>query len=71
MRFVIRKNKDGQFWFRINGDVGETLANSELFTAKESAESAIQTIRSGTAGASVVDMTDSRFEAAERPKPAQ
>lgn len=67
MRFVIRKSKDGQFWFRINGDNGQTMANSELFTAKQSAESAIQTIRSEAENASVVDMTDTRFEAAERP----
>ena len=66
MRFVIRKDKGGQFWFRINGDNGVTMAHSELFKAKESARSAIGTIRDEAATATVVDMTDDRFDAAEQ-----
>ena len=65
MRFVIRRSKDGQFWFRINADNGEVLAHSVLFTAKESAQRG-ETIRTDAAVATVADITGERLDPAER-----
>jgi uncharacterized protein YegP (UPF0339 family) len=66
MRFVIRKNRVGQFWYRISGEDRETMAQSKLFPTKESAESAIETIRREAASATVEDMSDERFDPLER-----
>lgn len=57
MRFVIRKNAAGKFWWRIVGDNNEIMAASELLTSKRNCEDAIAVVKRDAAGARVVDMT--------------
>lgn len=58
MYFTIRKNKDGEFWWRAVGDNNKILAASELMKAKSSCEDAIKTIQAEAASAKVLDKTD-------------
>ena len=55
MRFEIYKDKRGEFRFRIVATNGNVLASSEGYTAKASAQGAIDRIKSDAAGAAVVD----------------
>ena len=66
MRFAIWKNQGGQYWFRVVAANGQTLAHSEMYTTKQSAENAIGVIKREAAIAAVVDMTD--HGPAERPR---
>ena len=58
MYFVIRRNASGQFWFRIVGGNHETIAHSEMYTSKQSAQNAIAAIQREAGAASSLDMTD-------------
>ncbi len=55
MKFTISKDKRGEFRFRIVATNGNVLASSEGYSAKASALSAVERIRSDAAGAEVVD----------------
>jgi uncharacterized protein YegP (UPF0339 family) len=57
MRFVIRRNRAGQYWWRAVGDNNEIMAASELMQAKASCLSAIQTVKREASSAEVHDMT--------------
>ena len=61
MKFQINKSaSSGQYWFAIKASNGQTLAHSEQYTTKQSAQNAIDAIRSGAAGATVEDLTGER-----------
>ena len=62
MYFVIRRSAGGQYWFRIVGNNHETMAHSELYTTKASAESSIATIRREAAGAGTLESIDNTTE---------
>lgn len=53
MKFVISKSANGQYWFTIVASNGQTLAHSEQYVAKQSAQDAIESIKRGAADASV------------------
>ena len=55
VKFEITKDKAGEFRFRLVATNGNVLAASEGYTAKASAQAAIDRIKSDAAGASVVD----------------
>ena len=55
MRFEIYKDKAGEFRFRIVATNGNVLASSEGYSAKASAATAIERIKSDAAGAATVD----------------
>ncbi len=55
MKFTIYKDKAGEFRFRIVATNGNVLASSEGYSAKASAQNAINRIKSDAAGADVVD----------------
>ena len=55
MRFEIYKDKGGEFRFRIVATNGNVLASSEGYSAKTSAQAAIDRIKADAAGAAVVD----------------
>ncbi|HZL01528.1 MAG TPA: DUF1508 domain-containing protein [Cellulomonas sp.] len=57
MKFMIYKDKAGEFRFRIVATNGNVLAASEGYKAKASAQGAIDRIKSDAAGAAVVDET--------------
>ena len=57
MTFTIYKDKAGEFRFRIVAANGNVLASSEGYSAKASAKSAIERIKSDAAKANVVDET--------------
>ncbi len=58
MKFTIQKSaKNGQFWFRIVAANGQILATSEMYTAKASAKSAIESIQGSAGKAPIVDET--------------
>lgn len=59
MYFVIRKSTNGQFYFTIVGENHETVATSETYYTKYSAEQTIKSIKDGVNRNSVVvDLTD-------------
>jgi len=58
MYFTIRKNKDGQFWWRAVGDNNKIMAASELMNAKSSCQDAIDVIKAEAKGAGVYDKTN-------------
>jgi len=55
VRFEIYKDKAGEFRFRIVATNGNVLASSEGYSAKASAATAIERIKSDAAGAATVD----------------
>lgn len=55
MKFEIYKDKGGEFRFRIVATNGNVLASSEGYSAKASAQGAVDRIKSDAAGADVVD----------------
>ena len=57
MKFTIYKAKAGEFRFRIVATNGNVLAGSEGYSAKASAQAAIDRIKSDAAAANVVDET--------------
>jgi uncharacterized protein YegP (UPF0339 family) len=57
MRFVIRRNGAGQYWWRAVADNNEILAASELMHAKQSCISAIAVVKREAASAQIVDAT--------------
>ena len=57
MKFTIYQDKAGEFRFRIVATNGNVLASSEGYSAKASAESAIERIKSDAAEANVIDET--------------
>ena len=57
MKFTIYKDKAGEFRFTIVATNGNILASSEGYSAKASAQGAIDRIKSDAATAAVVDET--------------
>jgi uncharacterized protein YegP (UPF0339 family) len=57
MHFSIWGSKDGQFYWELVGRNGETIAVSEMYTRKESAENTIASVRAAAGSASAVDHT--------------
>jgi uncharacterized protein YegP (UPF0339 family) len=55
MYFSIWSSTDDQLYFELKGDNGETVAVSELYRRKQSAEHTIEAIRRGAASAAVRD----------------
>jgi uncharacterized protein YegP (UPF0339 family) len=62
VRFVIRKNQAGKYWWRAVGDNNEIMAASELMESKQSCEGAIATVKREAAAAPIVDKTDETKE---------
>ena len=54
MYFQILPSSNGGFFFRIKGGNHETIAHSEVYTTRESAVHAINVIKGGAAGGSVI-----------------
>lgn len=55
MHFSIWSSTDDQLYFELRGDNGETVAVSELYRRKQSAEDTIAAIKRGAASAEVRD----------------
>ena len=58
MYFAIRRNDNGQYWWRAVGDNHEIMAASELMKSKQSVEHAISVIQAEAASAPVRDQTE-------------
>ncbi|MGZ8748650.1 MAG: YegP family protein [Mycobacterium sp.] len=58
MKFVVRKNKGGEFYWQLVGGNGEVMANSEGMTSKQSVIDSIDSIKRNAGGAEVVDKSD-------------
>ena len=58
MKFVIRMNKAGEFYWQLVGGNGEVMANSEGMTRKQSCMDSIDSIKRSAGDADVVDMSD-------------
>lgn len=58
MKFVVRCNKGGEFYWQLVGSNGEVMAFSEGMTRKESCMNSIDSIKRKAASADVVDMSD-------------
>ena len=58
MKFVIRRNKGGEFFWQLVGSNGEVMAVSEGMSRKESCQNSINSIKRNAADADVVDRSD-------------
>jgi uncharacterized protein YegP (UPF0339 family) len=56
-KFVITKDKKGEFRFSLKAGNGEVIAISEGYAAKASALNGIESVRKNAADATVVDET--------------
>jgi len=56
-KFVITKDKGGEFRFVLKASNGEVIAQSEGYAAKASALNGIESVRKNAADATVVDET--------------
>jgi uncharacterized protein YegP (UPF0339 family) len=63
MRFVIRRNKAGKFWWRAVGDNNKILAASELMESKQGCLNGITVVQHGAVRAKIHDLT---YETTER-----
>ncbi len=54
-KFVITKDKAGEFRFVLKAGNGEVIAQSEGYASKASAQSGIESVRKNAADATVVD----------------
>jgi uncharacterized protein YegP (UPF0339 family) len=54
-KFVIRKNKSGQYSFVLKAGNGEIIAMSENYATKASAKSGIESVQKNAPGAAVED----------------
>ena len=54
-KFVISKDKKGEFRFVLKAGNGEIIAQSEGYSAKSSALKGIESVRANAASATVVD----------------
>ncbi len=54
MRFKMKQNQQGQWWFVVEAAGNyETLATSEMYQSREACEHAMELIRQGAASATV------------------
>jgi len=58
MRFVVRKNKAGEFYYQIVGGNGEVMAHSQGMSRKQSCLDSIESLKKNAGGAEVVDKSD-------------
>jgi uncharacterized protein YegP (UPF0339 family) len=58
MKFVVRKNKGGEFFWQLVAGNGEVMAVSEGMSRKQSCLDSIESIKKSASGADVVDRTD-------------
>jgi len=62
MYFVIRKSRDDQYYWLLKGENRETVAVSETYKRKQSAEDTIESIQNQAKGALVLDMTENAYD---------
>jgi uncharacterized protein YegP (UPF0339 family) len=58
VKFVIRRNKSGEFFWQVVGGNGEVMAFSQGMTRKQSCVDSIESIKRNAGGAEVVDRSD-------------
>jgi uncharacterized protein YegP (UPF0339 family) len=58
MKFVVRKNKKGEFYWQVVGGNGEVMAFSQGMSRKQSCLDSIESIQQNARNAEVVDRTD-------------
>ena len=58
MRFVVRKAKNGEFFWQLVGGNGEVMIVSEQMKQKQSCLSSIASVQKNAADAQVVDKSD-------------
>ncbi|MGX5681065.1 YegP family protein [Schumannella luteola] len=56
-KFVITKDKKGEFRFVLKAGNGEIIAQSEGYASKDGAKNGIESVRKNAADATVVDET--------------
>lgn len=57
-KFVLKKDKAGQFRFNLVASNGEVIASSESYTSKSSALNGIDSVRRNAGEADLVDESD-------------
>jgi uncharacterized protein YegP (UPF0339 family) len=58
VKFVVRRNKGGEFFWQLVGSNGEVMAVSEGMSRKQSCLDSIDSIKRSASGADVVDRTE-------------
>ncbi len=57
-KFVIKKDKSGQFRFNLKAGNGEIIATSEAYTTKAGCKNGIESVKKNAPVADVVDESD-------------
>ena len=57
-KFVIQKDKSGQFRFNLKAGNGEIIATSEAYTTKAGCKNGIESVKKNAPVAEVVDESD-------------
>jgi uncharacterized protein YegP (UPF0339 family) len=60
-KFELKKAKDGQFYFNLKADNGQTILKSEMYKAKSGAQNGIESVKKNSA-------SDERYERRESKK---
>jgi uncharacterized protein YegP (UPF0339 family) len=58
MRFVIRKSKNGEFYWQLVGSNGEVMAQSETMTRKQTCMDSVASVQKNAGDAEVVDKSE-------------
>jgi uncharacterized protein len=56
-KFVVKKDRSGQFRFNLVAGNGEIIASSEAYTTKAAAEKGIESVRRNAPDATIDDQT--------------
>ncbi|MEX1376116.1 MAG: YegP family protein [Eubacteriales bacterium] len=57
-KFVIKKDKGGQFRFNLKAGNGEIIATSEAYTTKAGCKNGIESVKKNAPAADIVDESD-------------
>ncbi len=57
-KFVIKKDKGGQFRFNLKAGNGEVIATSEAYTTKAGCKNGIESVKKNAPVAEIVDESD-------------
>lgn len=55
--FIIRRSRDGQYYFTLTAKNGQVMASSEMYASKAACETAIATVREYATMAETIDQS--------------
>ena len=55
--FIVKKAKDGQFYFNLTAKNGQVIASSEMYTTRAACENGIASVKTNAPNADIDDQT--------------